>query len=172
MKCILLLLLIALTQSVTAAPSPFSSTDWPMWRGLNGDGHAKAFKGLPLKWNDSKNVVWKIALPGRGHSTPTIVGNRIYLATAESEKQVQSVLCLEKGTGKLIWNTTVHKGNFVKGGNKHKSDASSSVVCDGEHLYVSFPNDNKIHTTALSMEGKVLWQRAVTDYVIHQGFGT
>ena len=172
MKCILLLLLIALTQSVTAAPSPFSSTDWPMWRGLNGDGHAKSFKGLPLKWNDSKNVVWKIALPGRGHSTPTIVGNRIYLATAESEKQVQSVLCLEKGTGKLIWNTTVHKGNFVKGGNKHKSDASSSVVCDGEHLYVSFPNDNKIHTTALSMEGKVLWQRAVTDYVIHQGFGT
>jgi hypothetical protein len=46
------------------------------------------------------------------------------------------------------------------------------VVCDGTQLYVSFPNNNKIHTTALGMEGKVLWQRAVTDYVIHQGFGT
>ncbi len=154
------------------APAAFNPTDWPMWRGLHGDGHAKAVKGLPLKWNDSRNVVWKIALPGRGHSTPTIVGNRIYLATAETEKQEQSVLCFEKDTGKLIWKTPVHKGNFVKGGNKHKSDASSSVVCDGTQLYVSFPNNNKIHTTALGMEGKVLWQRAVTDYVIHQGFGT
>ena len=154
------------------APAAFNPTDWPMWRGLHGDGHAKAVKGLPLKWTDSRNVVWKIALPGRGHSTPTIVGNRIYLATAETEKQVQSVLCFEKDTGKLIWKTPVHKGNFVKGGNKHKSDASSSVVCDGTQLYVSFPNNNKIHTTALGMEGKVLWQRAVTDYVIHQGFGT
>ncbi|MDP6035451.1 MAG: PQQ-binding-like beta-propeller repeat protein, partial [Verrucomicrobiota bacterium] len=154
------------------APAAFNPTDWPMWRGLHGDGHAKAVKGLPLKWNDSRNVIWKIALPGRGHSTPTIVGNRIYLATAETEKQVQSVLCFEKATGKLIWKTPVHKGNFVKGGNKHKSDASSSVVCDGTQLYVSFPNNNKIHTTALGMEGKVLWQRAVTDYVIHQGFGT
>ena len=172
MKCILLLLFIALSHLLTAAPSPFTSTDWPAWRGLNGDGHAKEIEGLPLKWNDSKNVVWKIKLPGRGHSTPPIVGNRIYLATAEAGKQAQSVLCFEKGTGKLIWNTTVHKGNFVKGGNKNASQASSSVVCDGTQLYVSFPNNNKIRTTALSMEGKVLWQRAVTDYVIHQGFGT
>jgi outer membrane protein assembly factor BamB len=127
---------------------------------------------LPLKWSDSKNVVWKIKLPGRGHSTPTVVGDCIYLATAEEKRQVQSVLCFDKDTGTLIWSTAVHKGNFVKGGNKHKSDASSSVVCDGTQLYVSFPNDNKIHTTALSMEGKVLWQTAVSDYVIHQGFGT
>jgi outer membrane protein assembly factor BamB len=127
---------------------------------------------LPLKWSDSENIVWKIKLPGRGHSTPTVVGDRIYLATAEEKKQVQSVLCFDKDTGTLIWSTAVHKSNFVKGGNKHKSDASSSVVCDGTQLYVSFPNDNKIHTTALSMEGKVLWQTAVSDYVIHQGFGT
>ena len=139
---------------------------------MKGDGHAKAVKGLPVKWSDSENVIWKLKLPGRGHSTPTVVGGRIYLATAEEGKQVQSVLCLEKNTGKLIWSTTVHKGNFVKGGNKHKSNASSAVVCDGEQLYVSFPNAGKIFTTALSLEGKVLWQRAVSDYVIHQGFGT
>ena len=157
----LLVYLLALTGwlSVDAAQTEFQPTDWPMWRGLHGDGHAKAIKGLSVKWNDSKNVVWKIKLPGRGHSTPTIVGERIYLATAATELQVQSVLCFDKGTGKLIWKTTVHKGKFVKGGNKHKSDASSSVVCDGSQLYVSFPNDKKIHTTALSMKGKVVWQR-------------
>lgn len=167
-------LLIFCAGLVSAAPAKlaFHPTDWPAWRGLHGDGHAKAIKGLPLKWSDSENIVWKIKLPGRGHSTPTVVGDRIYLATAEEKKQVQSVLCFDKDTGTLIWSTAVHKGNFVKGGNKHKSDASSSVVCDGTQLYVSFPNDNKIHTTALSMEGKVLWQAAVSDYVIHQGFGT
>jgi hypothetical protein len=172
MKILFPIVLIGGVLVAQQAPAAFKPTDWPMWRGLHGDGHAKAIKGLPLKWSDSKNVVWKAKLPGRGHSTPTVVGNRIYLATAEVGKQVQSVLCFEKGTGKLIWQRAIHTGNFVKGGNKHKSDASSAVVCDGTQLYVSFPNDKKIHTTALSMEGKVLWQTAVSDYVIHQGFGT
>ncbi len=159
---------------VFAAPAKlvFHPTDWPAWRGLYGNGHAQAVDGLPTTWSATRNVVWKIPILGRGHSTPTIVGNRIYLATAEVGTQVQSVLCLEKGTGQLIWVTPVHKGKFVQGGNKNASQASSAVVCDGTQLYVSFPNDNKIHTTALSMEGKVLWQTAVADYVIHQGFGT
>jgi outer membrane protein assembly factor BamB len=167
-----LLIFCAELASAAQAKLVFHPTDWPTWRGLHGDGHAKAIKGLPLKWSDSKNVVWKAKLPGRGHSTPTVVGNRIYLATAEEKNQVQSVLCFDKDTGKLIWSTAIHTGNFVKGGNKNASHASSAVVCDGTQLYVSFPNDKKIHTTALSMEGKVLWQTAVSDYVIHQGFGT
>ena len=159
---------------VFAAPAKlvFHPTDWPAWRGLHGNGHAQAVDGLPLEWSARKNVVWKTPILGRGHSTPTIVGSRIYLATAEAETQVQSVLCLDKDTGKLIWTTAVHKGKFVQGGNKNASQASSAVVCDGERLYVSFPNDKKIVTSALSLAGKLLWQRAVTDYKIHQGFGT
>ena len=172
MKTFLPLVLFAGVLVTQQAPAAFNPTDWPAWRGLRGDGHAKSVNGLPVKWSDSRNVIWKIKLPGRGHSTPTVVGERIYLATAEVGKQVQSVLCLEKGTGKLIWTTAVHKGKFVQGGNKNASQASSAVVCDGTQLYVSFPNDNKIHTTALSLAGKVLWQTAVSDYVIHQGFGT
>ena len=172
MKRILLLLLIAVSPSLYAAPSTFSPTDWPAWRGLNGDGHAKAVKGLPVKWNDTQNVIWKAKLPGHGHSTPTIVGDRIYLATADIKKEIQSVICLSKDTGNFIWKSDIHKGNFVKGGNKHKSDAASAVVCDGTKLFVSFPNNNKIQTTALNLEGKVLWQTTISDYVIHQGFGT
>ena len=156
----------------SAASVKISPTDWPAWRGLHGDGHAKAVEGLPLKWSGSENVVWKMPIPGRGHGTPTVVGNRIYLATANENKQVLSVLCLDKDTGKLIWATPVHKGKFVKGGNKNASHASSAVVCDGTQLYVSFPNNNRIVTTALGLDGKVRWQTAVSDYVIHQGFGT
>ena len=172
MKPITYLLIFTGLLNAHAAQPKFQPTDWPAWRGLRGDGHAKAVLGLPVKWSATENVVWKSPLPGRGHSTPTIVGNRIFLATADAETQVQSVLCLDKGTGRVVWQTPVHKGSFMKGGNKHKSNASSAVVCDGEQLYVSFPNDGKIFTTALGMAGKVLWQTAVSDYVIHQGFGT
>lgn len=168
------MLIIALGTSVIsfAEPVKFQSTDWPAWRGLQGDGHAQAVEGLPLKWSITENVAWKTALPGRGHSTPTIVGDHIYLATAEADSQVQSVLCLAKATGKLIWRTPVHTGKFLKGGNKHASHASSSVVCDGEQLYVTFPNDKQVFLTTLGMDGKVLWQQPVSDYVIHQGYGT
>ena len=114
-----------------------------------------------MEWSAEKNVAWKTALPGCGHSTPTIVGDHIYLATAEADLQVQSVLCLAKATGKLIWRTPVHTGKLLKGGNKHASHASSSVVCDGEQLYVAFPNDKKVFLTALGMDGKLRWQGSV-----------
>ena len=65
----------------------------------------------------------------------------------------------------------MHTGKFLKGGNKHASHASSSVVCDGEQLYVTFPNDKQVFLTTLGMDGKVRWQQPVSDYVIHQGYG-
>ena len=68
----------------------------PAWRRLHGNGHAQAVDGLPITWSATRNMVWKTPIPGCGHSTPTIVGNRIYLATANENKQVQSVLCLDK----------------------------------------------------------------------------
>ena len=121
--CSMLVIALCTTVISLAAPIKFQSTDWPGWRGMNGDGHAMASKDLPMEWSAEKNVAWKTALPGRGHSTPTIVGDHIYLATAEADSQVQSVLCLAKATGKLIWRTPVHTGKFLKGGNKHASHA-------------------------------------------------
>ncbi|SVE35241.1 uncharacterized protein METZ01_LOCUS488095, partial [marine metagenome] len=76
MKTFFPIALLGVVLAAQQALAAFKPTDWPAWRGLHGDGHAKAVKGLPVKWSDSKNVVWKIKLPGRGHSTPTIVGNR------------------------------------------------------------------------------------------------
>ena len=46
------------------------------------------------------------------------------------------------------------------------------MVCDGEQLYVTFPNDKQVFLTTLGMDGKLLWQQPVSDYVIHQGYGT
>ena len=84
MKPITYLLIFTGLLNAHAAQSKFQPTDWPAWRGLRGDGHAKTVPGLPVKWSATENVVWKSPLPGRGHSTPTIVGNRIFLATADA----------------------------------------------------------------------------------------
>jgi len=150
----------------------FGPNDWPWWRGINHDGIAAAKQKPPLKWSDTENVLWKTPLPGRGHGSPTVVGEQIYLATADQEKEIQSVLCFDRKTGKQLWQTEIHKGNFDKKGNAKSSHASSSVACDGNRLFINFLNDGAVYTTALSLEGKQLWQTKICDFVNHQGFGS
>ncbi len=150
----------------------FAATDWPWWRGPDRNGIANPNQKPPLHWGEKKNVVWKTPVPGRGHGSPTIVGDRIYLATAEKKNQTQSVVCFDRKTGKLIWKTLVHKGGFDKRGNKRSSQASSTVACDGERLFINFNHKRAIHTTALDLDGKILWQKKITPYVTHQGFGS
>jgi len=151
--------------------SPLPANDWPAWRGPTTDGHAAAGQKLPVRWSENENVKWKTAVRGRGHGSPTVVGDRVYLATADVPKEEQIVLCFDRATGKQVWESVVHSGNFVTGGHRNASLASGDVVCDGERLYVSFLNDSAIFTSALDFSGKVLWQRRVCDFKLHQGYG-
>ncbi len=169
-----MLLPLAACMLLHADPRPitFAADDWPWWRGPTRDGIAEPRQSPPLEWSAEKNVLWKAAVPGRGHGSPCVAGKFIYLATADEKEQTQSVVCFRRDDGKLEWETVVHKGNFVKGGNAKKSDASCTVCCDGERLFVNFPNDGAIHATALGLDGKKLWQTKVSDYVLHQGFGS
>ncbi|HJO09481.1 MAG TPA: PQQ-binding-like beta-propeller repeat protein, partial [Verrucomicrobiota bacterium] len=155
-----------------AAETKFAPGDWPNWRGLTSDGQAPLFKGLPTEWSKTKNVVWKTPIPGKGHGTPTVVGGRIYLATADEEQMFQAVLCIDKDNGKVIWQTKVHKGQFPIGLNKNASHASTVVVHDGNQLYVNFVTGNQAFASALNLDGKVLWQKPIGKYKIHQGYGS
>ncbi len=100
-----------------------------------------------------------------------MVGDRVILPTSDEQKKTQSVLCLDRSTGKLLWTTQVHKGGFMKL-NKKGTHASGSLACDGKQLYVNFLNAGAAHTTALSMDGKILWQTKITDYVVHQAYAS
>ena len=71
----------------------FPATDWPWWRGQNRDGVAAADQSPPLSWSEKENVIWKAEVPGRGHSSPIIVGERVFLTTADEKREIQSVLC-------------------------------------------------------------------------------
>lgn len=148
-----------------------SASDWPWWRGLNRNGIAAEGQKPPLKWSESENVLWKAAVPGRGHGSPTVVGDQVFLATADEEQEVQSVLCYDRRTGKLLWKTDVHKGGLTKNENKKSSQASATVACDGERLFANFQNAGAIYATALSRDGKQLWQTKIGNFVSHQGYG-
>jgi len=154
-------------KELTVAP-----TDWPWWRGPTRNGVAAGTQQLPMKWSDTENVLWKSPVPGCGHGSPTVVGERVFLATADDEQETQSVLCYHRQSGKLLWQSEVHRGGLEKKGHAKHSQASSTVACDGARVFVNFLNRGAICTTALSVEGKQLWQTKVVDYVMHHGFGS
>ena len=162
----------ALLLASTLITAPLFAADWPAWRGPTTDGHAAAGQKLPLKWNEGENVLWKAEVRGRGHGSPTVVADQVYLATADMETEEQLVLCYDRATGKKKWEAVVHRGNLNTKGHKISSQASSDVVSDGERLFVNFLNNGAIFTTALDFSGKQLWQRRVCDFQVHQGFGS
>lgn len=159
--------LVPLSQALCAIDP---ATDWPAWRGPSRDGIAAPGQNPPLHWSETQGVLWKVPVPGRGHGSPTVVGERVYLPVADTEQQ--SVLALDRNTGKPVWETRVHGGKPDPGHHSNSSAASSTLACDGNRLYVNFLNDGAVYTSALDLHGKLLWQHKVCDFVTHQGFGS
>jgi outer membrane protein assembly factor BamB len=162
--------LTILACAMMALTSAEAGSDWPAWRGPTRDGIAAPGQNPLVHWGENEGVLWKVAIPGRGHGSPSVVGERIYLATADPKKGSQSVLCLDRKNGKEIWATEVHGGNADPGHHGNSSAASSTVAWDGGQLFINFLNDGAVYTSALDEDGKILWQRKICDYVTHQGF--
>ncbi len=163
--------LFALVLAFTLLPSPAMADDWPWWRGPMRDGHADPNQSPPVSFSATENVRWVAEIPGRGHGSATVVGDQVFLAAADPEKETQSVRSLDRKTGQLLWETVVHEGGWPKKANKKASQASSSLACDGERLFISFFNDEAVYATALDLSGKQLWQTKIADYKVHQGYG-
>jgi outer membrane protein assembly factor BamB len=150
----------------------FTASDWPWWRGPKRNGIGDAVQHAPLKWSNTENVAWRSPVPGRGHGSPTVVGDQVVLAAADHEQQLQLVLCFDRQTGRELWRTEIHHGGFETKGNSKSSLASSTLACDGKHFFINFLHNGAIYTTALTRNGKIAWQVKITDYVLHQGFGS
>ena len=85
-----------------------AETDWPWWRGPSRNGVAASNQSPPLVWSSDRNIIWKAPLPGRGHGSPTLVGDKIFIQTADESNGAQMVLCLNRSTGEQLWRTVVH----------------------------------------------------------------
>lgn len=112
--------------------------NWPGWRGPRGDGSSLE-RQIPLRWNGERNenIRWKVAIPGKGHASPIVWEDRIFLATCIPESKSRNLVCLDRGTGKQLWNRTVLESQLEP---KHalNSRASGTPATDGETVFVAF----------------------------------
>lgn len=142
-------------------PKLSADRDWPWWRGPTRNGIAAENQAAPTKFGDAENVVWKTPVPGRGHSSPIVVGDRVFLASSDSSPPVQYVLCFDRQTGKQLWKTEISKGGFPAKNHPKNTEATPTVACDGERLFATFYNHDTVQATALDLDGKQVWQKKV-----------
>lgn len=158
-------------EEVTVAESgievtPRDRTDlpmqWPQWRGPSGDGvvSIESETALPTSWSESENIKWQSPIPGRGHSSPIVVGELVVIATAMNDNEQQLVIAYDRESGNSRWQTVVHEGNFPSNREIHAkaTNANATVASDGKVFVTTFFNRGRIIATALDMNGEQIWQ--------------
>ncbi len=134
-----------------------AKTDWRTWRGPNGNNIAIDDSSIVTSWSEKKNVLWKIDIPGRGHSSPIVVNDIVALTTADENSKTQSVFAVNRATGTKAWHKVLHKGGFPLKTHKKNTHASPTLASDGKALYVTFCNSESIKLTKLTLKGEVEW---------------
>lgn len=127
--------------------------NWPAWRGPRGDGSSLE-KDVPVTWSATQNIVWRAPLPGKGHASPVVWGDRIFVVTALQEQRL--LLCLDRSNGNALWQRVVLEAPLEKI-NRLNSYASSTPATDGEKVYVSFLDRDKMFIAAYDFEGNEVW---------------
>ncbi len=143
---------------------------WPCWRGPRGDGTSHE-RGVPADW-DPAGATWKCALPGRGHASPIVWGDRVFTVTALPESLERVLLCIDRATGRLLWQRTVVAGPLEKT-HRENSYASGTPATDGERVYVVFRVGDEIVVAAHDFaDGRQLWLARPGTHVGEWGFST
>lgn len=131
--------------------------DWKMWRGPNGNGVAATQEAIAVSWDEKKNIRWKATIPGRGHSSPIIVGQQVIVTTADESKQTQSVVSFDRATGKQNWLVDLNKGGLPEKIHANNTHASPTVASNGSALFVVFLHHDSIHLSSIDLSGKKQW---------------
>ena len=150
-KYFILILALLTVKSLSVA----LAENWPNWRGPNGDG-TSIETNLPTRWDSITNVVWKIPVPGIGHSSPIIWEDNLFITTALPQTQEKVLLCYDSKSGHLKWQKTVLRSAFE---NKHNDNsyASGTPATDGNLVYLSFLDGEDVMVAAYDFTGKQVW---------------
>ena len=143
------------------------SEDWSQFRGPNGSGVSET-TGLPVEFGPGKNMVWKTELPP-GHSSPVLTRNRIFVTAHTNEKMNYKllVICLDRQTGKLLWQREVPRSGVGRLQNVN-GPASPSPVTDGTNVYVFF---QEFGVVSYDAAGKERWRAPLGPFNMFYGFG-
>ncbi len=162
---------------------------WFQWRGPLGTGVAPD-ANPPLEWSETKNVRWKVKIPGSGHATPIVWGNRVFVSTAipigkrlppkysgapgahDNIPVIQRhefvVLAVDRTDGSIVWTTKVHAALPHAGGHYTGTLASASPITDGRHVYAFF---GSYGLYCLDWNGKVVWEKQLGKMQSKHGHG-
>lgn len=173
---------VVFLSSTTASTS---AGNWPQWRGPEGQG-VSTETGLPVEWSATKNIKWKTAIAGRGHSSPIVWGNKIFLTTAldgdvipgakagvthklldgtdfvhpdavgADRKHTFKVICLDRESGKIVWERVAYEGAVADSRHKKASFASSTPATDGKYVFAFFGTEGLY---AYDYQGKLVWKQ-------------
>jgi outer membrane protein assembly factor BamB len=135
---------------VLSCLGPARADNWPQWRGPDNDGISKE-TNLPAEWSDTKNVAWKLKLPGMAGSTPAVWGERIFLTSQDGKDLV--LLCVST-EGKALWKSKLGTGARRFRGDEG-NEASNSPSTDGQHVWAFVsPGD----FACFDLDGKEVWR--------------
>jgi outer membrane protein assembly factor BamB len=140
--------------------------NWPQFRGPTGQGISSE-TNLPLHWTAASNVAWKTEIPGRAWSSPVVWSARVFLTTTTENGTQCRVICLERDSGKILWNTLVCGQVPLRKEGKN-SYATPTPVVDGERVYAVF-GDGSI--AALRLDGAVAWTNREVQFYSRHGLG-
>jgi len=140
--------------SILTVPAA-SAENWPGWRGPRGDG-TSIDKDTPVTWSPTEDISWKTELPGLGHASPIVWGNKVFTVSCVPETEARVLLCFDASSGEKIWQKTVISSPLEK---KHRlnSQASSTPATDGKLVYVTFLDVQDMVVAAYDFAGQQKW---------------
>ena len=159
-------------------PQAFAGQSWPSFRGPLASGVAEGHP-VPVKWDAerSENIRWKTYIPGLGHSSPVVWGNRIFITTAVQDKGQSSlkvgmygdvrsakeenvfswhILCIDREAGKILWNRRSYMGKPKVKRHPKSSHANSTPCTDGNYVVAFFGSEGMY---CYDMEGNLIWEK-------------
>lgn len=145
-----------------------SAQEWTRFRGPNGMGLSDA-TNLPATWTEA-DYNWRVALPGQGHSSPVLWGDKIFLMSADPQTATRYVLCLSAVDGRELWRreyaSQTHRIHM------RNTYGSSTPAVDAERVYVAWSTPAKLTLLALDHNGQDVWDLDLGPVVSEHGFGT
>jgi outer membrane protein assembly factor BamB len=144
-----------------------SGRQWDRFRGPNGSG-TDAATTLPVRWTE-KDYNWKVALPGVGHSSPVVWGERLFVTSAEEETGKRFVLCLRARDGERLWKRELPGERHGK--HQDNSFASATPAVDERRVYISWGTPKEYLVVALDHDGNEMWRTDLGPYQSGHGFG-
>jgi outer membrane protein assembly factor BamB len=137
---------------------------WPNWRGPSHQGYV-AGSGYPDTWSDTKNVRWKVPVPGTGNSSPIVWADRIYVATSYDGGARKSIVAFDRRDGKKVWETFAPDAPPERPHAKN-GHASGTPATDGRRIYAYLGNHGLL---ALDMNGKQVWHQPLGPFNASHG---